>query len=126
MHLDCDILDFKEILIPHSDKFVKKHLKSGQKVRSDTLHALNIIDQTQNYEARVTPSHLINEWLPWVHIAIGNLKTFLLGTFHGVSGKYLQEYLDEFCYRFNRRFIEKQIPNRLLNLSIVHAPVKSS
>jgi transposase-like protein len=108
------------------NKFVKKHLKSGQKVRSDALPALNIIDQTQNYEARVTPSYLVDEWLPWVHIAIGNLKTFLLGTFHGVSGKYLQEYLDEFCYRFNRRFIEKQLPNRLLNLAIVHAPVKSS
>lgn len=108
------------------NKFVKKHLKSGQKVRSDALPTLNIIDQTQNYEARVTPSYLVDEWLPWVHIAIGNFKTFLLGTFHGVSGKYLQEYLDEFCYRFNRRFIEKQIPNRLLNLAIVHAPVKSS
>ena len=108
------------------NKFVKKHLKSGQKVRSDALPALNVIDQTQNYEARVTPSYLVDEWLPWVHIAIGNLKTFLLGTFHGVSGKYLQEYLDEFCYRFNRRFIEKQIPNRLLNLAIVRAPIKST
>ncbi|WP_161601920.1 transposase, partial [Paraglaciecola psychrophila] len=64
--------------------------------------------------------------LPWVHIAIGNLRTFLLGTFHGVTGKYLQEYFDEFCYRFNRRFIEKQIPNRLLNLAIIHLPVKST
>ena len=59
-------------------------------------------------------------------ITIGNLKTLLLGTFHGVSGKYLQEYLDELCYRFNRRFIEKQIPNRLLNLAIIHSPVKST
>jgi transposase-like protein len=105
---------------------VKKHLKPGQKVHSDALPALNIIAQTQNYEARVTPSYLVDEWLPWVHIAIGNLKTFLLGTFHGVSGKYLQEYLDEFCYRFNRRFTEEQIPNRLLNLAIIHAPVKST
>jgi transposase-like protein len=108
------------------DEFVKKHLKRGQTVHSDALPALNIIDQTQHYEARVTPSYLVDEWLPWVHIAIGNLKTFLLGTFHGVSGKYLQEYLDEFCYRFNRRFIEKQIPNRLLNLAIIHVPVKSA
>jgi len=29
------------------------------------------------------------------------LKTFLLGTFHGVTGKFLQEYLNEFCYRLN-------------------------
>jgi hypothetical protein len=84
------------------NEFVKKHLKQGQKVHSDALPALNIIGQTQNYEARVTPGYLVDEWLPWVHIAIGNLKTFLLGTFHGVTGKYLQEYLDEFCYRFNR------------------------
>jgi hypothetical protein len=108
------------------NKFVKKHLKAGQKVHSDALPALNIIDQTQNYEARVTPSYLVDEWLPWVQIAIGNLKTFLSGIFHGVSGKYLQEYLDEFYYRFNRRFIDKQIPNRLLNLAIIHAPVRSS
>jgi hypothetical protein len=89
------------------NKFVKKHLKLGQKVHSDALPVLNIIDQTQDYEVRITPSHLVDEWLPWVHIAIGNLKTFLLGTFHGISGKYLQEYLDEFCYRFNRCFIEQ-------------------
>jgi hypothetical protein len=65
------------------------------------------------------------EWLPWVHIAIGNLKAFLLGTFHGVSGKYLQEYLSEFCYRFNRRQTEKEIPNTPLNLAIIHTPVHS-
>ena len=59
-------------------------------------------------------------------IAIGNLKTFLLGTFHGVTGQYLQEYLNEFYYRYNRRFVEKQIPNRLLNLAIIHTPLKST
>ncbi|MCU7996788.1 transposase, partial [Shewanella glacialipiscicola] len=74
---------------------------------------------------RVTPSELVDEWLPWVHIAIGNLKAFLLGTFHGVTGKFLQEYLNEFCYRFNRRQMEREIPNRLLNLAIIHAPVHS-
>jgi hypothetical protein len=36
------------------DEFVKKHLKRGQKVHSDALPALNVIDQTQYYEARVT------------------------------------------------------------------------
>jgi len=36
-------------------------------------------------------------WLPLVHIVIRNMKTFINGTFHGVTHKYLQEYLDEFC-----------------------------
>ncbi len=105
--------------------FIKKAILKGQNVRSDAFPALNIINETQQHEARVTPANKVDEWLPWVHVAIGNLKTFLLGTFHGVSGRYLQEYLDEFCYRFNRRFFEKEIPNRLLNLAIIHAPIKS-
>ncbi len=105
--------------------FVKNTIANDQIVHSDALSALNIISKTQHHEARVTPANKVDGWLPWVHIAIGNLKTFLLGTFHGVSGKYLQEYLDEFCYRFNRRFFEKEIPNRLLNLAIIHAPLQS-
>ena len=64
------------------------------------------------------------EWLLWVHIAIGNLKAYLLGTFHGVSGQYLQEYLNEFVYRFNRRFWEAKIPLRLLNACMDHRPVR--
>ncbi|KAF3982159.1 MAG: transposase [Methylococcales symbiont of Hymedesmia sp. n. MRB-2018] len=47
----------------------------------------------------------------------------MLGTYHGVSGQYMQEYLDEFCYRLNRRFWEEQIPNRLLRICIDHKPV---
>ncbi|MDX2368301.1 MAG: IS1595 family transposase [Colwellia sp.] len=108
------------------ENFIKKRLLNGQNVHSDGLYALNITGNTQNHEARVTPAELVDEWLPWVHIAIGNLKAFLLGTYHGVTGKYLQEYIDEFCYRFNRRFVEKELPNRLLNLAIIHAPIQST
>jgi hypothetical protein len=73
------------------DDFVQGHLKRGQEVHSDALPALHVIELIQHYEARVTLSYLVYAWLPWVHIAIGNSKTFLLGTFHGASGKYLQE-----------------------------------
>jgi transposase-like protein len=116
----------KAVNFKNVDDFVKHHLLAGQNVRTDAFRGLNIIDKTQQHEPRVTPSNKVDEWLPWVHIAIGNLKAFLLGTFHGVTSNYLQEYLDEFCYRFNRRFVEKQIPNRLLNLAIVHMPFKST
>lgn len=42
--------------------------------------------------------------LPMIHIAFANLKTWLKGTHHGVSQKHLAAYLDEFVFRFNRRF----------------------
>src|SRR3972149_6882615 len=64
-----------------------------------------------------------NEKLPWVHIAISNSKRFLLGPYHGVSHKYLQAYLDEFCYRFNRRAWEPTLTARLLTACLVAKPV---
>jgi hypothetical protein len=39
-----------------------------------------------------------------IHIGISNLKTWLRGTHHGVSPQHLQTYLNEFVFRFNRRF----------------------
>lgn len=42
--------------------------------------------------------------LPWVHTAISNAKRKVAGTFYMVSDKYMQFYLDEFAYLFNRRY----------------------
>jgi len=47
--------------------------------------------------------------LPCCHIVFGNLKNWLRGTFHGVSGKHLQRYLQEFVYRFDRRWREEEM-----------------
>ena len=46
----------------------------------------------------------ISKVLPWVHIAISNAKRLLLDIHHSVGSDYLQRYLDEFCYKFNRRY----------------------
>ncbi len=42
--------------------------------------------------------------LPMIHLVFSNLKAWLLGTHHGVSTQHLPSYLDEFVFRFNRRF----------------------
>ena len=42
-------------------------------------------------------------FLHWLHIVISNAKAFILGTYHGLSKKYLQSYLDEYSFRFCRR-----------------------
>lgn len=46
----------------------------------------------------------LDQHLPMIHIVFGNLDAWLLGTHHGVSPKHLQGYLNEFVFRFNRRF----------------------
>jgi transposase-like protein len=45
-----------------------------------------------------------DQHLPMIHIVFGNLDAWLLGTHHGVSSEHLQGYLNEFVFRFNRRF----------------------
>jgi transposase-like protein len=105
-------------------EFLRYRLKPGQTVRTDAFPALNSVKETQLHQKKVTPAEKASSWLPRVHMMIGNMKKFLNGTFHGVSLIYLQEYLDEFCYRFNRRFWEPELPLRLLNACLTHVPVK--
>ena len=44
------------------------------------------------------------EFMPIIHLVFSNLKNWLNGIHHGVSAKHLQAYLNEFTFRFNRRF----------------------
>ena len=100
-----------------------KCLQPTATVRSDAYPALNILAQHCEHHAQVTPPQQAGKWLPRVHTVISNLKRFLLGTFHGVSGRYLHEYLCEFVYRFNRRLWQNQLPRRLLNAAANHVAV---
>lgn len=56
--------------------------------------------------------------LPYFHTAISNLKAWLKGTHHGaVRRHHLQAYLNEFCFRYNRRENLGEAFMRLLELS---------
>lgn len=58
-----------------------------------------------------------DEFLPLVHLVFSNLKTWLNGIHHGVSGKHLQAYLNEFAFRFNRRFYPMNAFRSLLGIA---------
>ena len=51
---------------------------------------------------------------PWVHTAISNAKKKLLGLHHHVKDNYMQNYLREFCYKFNRRYFGEALFDRLV------------
>jgi len=102
--------------------FLTFHLKAGQDVRTDAFPALNAVAKNHFHKKKITPPEKASKWLPLVHIMIGNMKKFINGTFHDVSS----EYLDKFCYQFNRRFWEPELPLRLLNACLAHVPVKTA
>ena len=52
---------------------------------------------------------------PDPHLVLANFKRWTLDIFHGVSAAHMQAYLDEFCYRLNRREQRHDIFRRVLN-----------
>ena len=42
--------------------------------------------------------------LPWIHRAFSLMKRWSLGTYHGLRRKHVDTYLNEFVFRYNRRF----------------------
>jgi len=68
----------------------------------------------KKHRPKVIKKEDIGKVLPWVHIAISNAKRMLLNTFHNIQPEYLQSYLNEFCYMFNRRYFGEKKFDRLL------------
>ena len=65
--------------------------------------------------------------LPGVHRVASLAKRWLLGTHQGsVEDAHLQSYLDEFCFRFNRRRSRSRglVFYRVLELAVGHDPVR--
>lgn len=56
----------------------------------------------------------VSKIFPWVHTAISNAKKKILGLHHQVKDMYMQNYLSEFCYKFNRRYFGTHLFDRLL------------
>ncbi|MCX6922005.1 MAG: IS1595 family transposase [Verrucomicrobia bacterium] len=96
--------------IPNTDRatlhgFIQQSIEPGSTVVTDGLQAYRELDgyvhdrQIQKHQP-TDAEHL----LPRVHRVISLLKRWLLGTHQGgIAHEYLEDYLNEFTFRFNRR-----------------------
>jgi len=68
------------------------------------------------HDVAVEPDKTKSEKIfPWVNRAISNAKKVLLGIHHNcINDRYVQNYLDEFCYKFNRRYFGDELSERLV------------
>lgn len=93
--------------------FAKACIVKGSVIQSDAyLSYRKALADDFEHQFEVFDSK--SDSLKWLHTLVGNAKAFIDGTFHGLADKHLQCYLDEFCYRFNRRGFRSQIFPRLL------------
>ena len=78
-------------------------LKESQVNTDDSTSYNKIKEIVLNHKPQVIPKEKVGVVLPWVHIAISNAKRLLTDIHHDIKPEYLQNYLNEFCYKFNRR-----------------------
>lgn len=101
-------------------KFVSANVVPGAVVRTDgwegykTLCAMGYAHEPMALRG---DGAKVDVHLPLVHITFSNLKTWLMGTHHGVSKTHLPAYLNEFVFRFNRRFYPMTAFNSALGLA---------
>ena len=86
----------------------------------DSTSYVKLKDIVKEHRPQVIPKQEIGKVLPWVHIAISNAKRMLLDIYHDIKPEYLQNYLNEFCYKFNRRYFGENLFDRLMIASVTN------
>jgi transposase-like protein len=87
--------------------FVQDHIEEGSIILTDAHRGYARLEaRGYQHEPTVEGSpQRGSAILPLIHLEFSNLKAWLIGTHHGrVEERHLQSYLNEFCFRHNRRF----------------------
>ena len=104
--------------------FAEKFIQPFSCVNTDGLNIYNNLGElgydhlAQIFDPVANPDHL-----GWIHTFISNAKALIGGTYYGLDKKHLQLYLNEFCWRANRRKFKNQWFNRLLHTCSLSSPV---
>lgn len=87
--------------------FIERTVAPGAAIITDDWSGYAALEQ-RGYIHTAVPERgdpqVAEAFLPIIHLVFSNLKTWLRGIHHGVSPQHLQAYLNEFTFRFNRRF----------------------
>lgn len=91
--------------------------KDSRLTTDDHKSYIHFKDMFTEHKSQVIDPKDIGKVLPWVHIAISNAKTQLADMHHGNKPEFLQEYLNEFCYKFNRCYFGEDLFDRLVMIA---------
>lgn len=120
------------LVIPNSTaetllESVESLIECGSNVVTDGLASYNgLTGRGFDHTVSRPISEVGRNLLPKAHRVASLLKRWLLGTHQGaVSSEHLQQYLDEFVFRFNRRASGSRglLFYRLLQQAVAHKPI---
>jgi hypothetical protein len=101
--------------------FILDNVARGATVRTDAAYSYRSLpgyDYVHEELKMAGDPAKAESHLPMIHLCFSNLKTWILGTHHGcIKQHHLQAYLNEFVFRFNRRFYPMTAFNSVLGLA---------
>lgn len=109
--------DIREVLERRVDKY--------QYIETNGFHAHHhaLRSFPCHYDAVACSGELSCVELPVVLRVTSLLKTFLMGTYFGIAKRYVQPYLNEFVFRFNRLDVKHPLWLSLLRACVSSLPV---
>jgi len=93
-------------------EFIGNQVAPGTLIHTDGLASYGNITGYRHEPRKKTKEN--KDVLPRLHVVVANLKMWLRGTYNRLPSKHLQRYLDEFTFRFNRRWNVSSIFSVLL------------
>ena len=103
------------------EDFVRANVKRGTTLLTDG-HASYPGLTGYRHDPRVVGKMAGHVVLPWIHRVFSLVKRWGLGTYHGLRRKHLDTYLNEFVFRYNRRFYRHASFETILGLASHHEP----
>ena len=93
---------------------VKATIKTGSHLDSDGSNSYNDLNKDYKHTVHIVEKKESSKVLPWVHTSIANAKRLLLDVHHRIDDDFLQNYLNEFCYKLNRRYFDNLFDRLLI------------
>lgn len=103
------------------EAFVRANVKPGATLLTDG-HASYPGLTDYRHDPRVVGKMAAHVVLPWIHRVFSLMKRWGLGTYHGLRRKHIDTYLNEFVFRYNRRFYRHASFETILGLATHHEP----
>jgi ISXO2-like transposase domain/Transposase zinc-ribbon domain len=105
----------------HVHAFIRANIKPGTTLLSDG-HKSYLGLTGYRHDPRVVGKMAGHVVLFWIHRVFSLLKRWGLGTYHGLRRRHVDSYLNEFVFRYNRRFYRHVSFERMLELASGRSP----
>jgi DNA-binding XRE family transcriptional regulator len=98
---------------------VNENVLSNTIIKSDGSTSYSELKKNFRHQPQTIPQKEAGKILPWVHTAISNAKRMLLDVHHRIDDDFLQNYLNAYVFKLNRRYF-KDIFENVLRASVTN------